>query len=201
MYMEGLCLAASIRCNVSLPVFSSAIGPSFGLFHRCRSAAAESVPSECRRLLRSSTMAFSQKKTAEPSASIESSASDSGYLWDVQEILAERTSGTSGHRELLVVWKPSWIPKCNMIRDGPVMRRFTEERKWKFVSAAGDLLLPVQPGSVLQQDCLAACSEAVVKNMASDLAAEQTRFMAVGTPRKSLGGVAKKPSKTASQKR
>jgi hypothetical protein len=108
-----------------------------------------------------------------PSASIESSAGDSGYLWDVQDILAERTSKRSGQRELLVVWKPTWIPKKNMIQDGPVMRRFSEASKWKFASVAGDLILPVEPGSALQQDCFAACASAVEKNTASDHAAEQ----------------------------
>ncbi len=76
-------------------------------------------------------------------------------MWDVQEILAERTSIT-GTNEVLVVWKTSWIPKANMIADGPVMNRFEGERKWKFVSSAGTLLLPVQPGTTLAVDCATA---------------------------------------------
>ena len=122
-------------------------------------------------------------------SSVESSATDSAYLWDVQEILAERTSATTGRAELLVVWKTSWIPKCNMIRDGPVMRRFTEAHKWTWVSDAGDLKLPVEPGTTLQQDCDTACAKAAANNAASDLAAVQRHV--TGTPRKSLGGVAK----------
>ena len=78
-----------------------------------------------------------------------------GCLWDVQEILAERTSIT-GENELLVVWKTSWIPKSNMIPDGPVMMRFESERKWKFGSAAGNLQIPVQGGTTLMLDCATA---------------------------------------------
>jgi hypothetical protein len=78
-----------------------------------------------------------------------------GCLWDVQEILAERTSIT-GENELLVVWKTSWIPKSNMIPDGPVMMRFESERKWKFGSAAGNLQIPVQGGTTLMWDCATA---------------------------------------------
>jgi hypothetical protein len=126
------------------------------------------------------------------SSSIESSASDSAYLWDVQEILAERTSAITGRAELLVVWKPSWIPKSNMIRDGPVMRRFTEAYKWTWGSVAGDLILPVEPGTTLQQDCDTAFAKAAANNAVSDLAAEQRHYCKQSsTPRKSLGGVAK----------
>jgi hypothetical protein len=126
------------------------------------------------------------------SSSIESTANDSAYLWDVQDILAERTSATTGRAELLVVWKPSWIPKSNMIRDGPVMRRFTEAYKWTWGSVAGDLTLPVEPGTILQQDCDTAFAKAAAKNAASDLAAEQRLYCKESsTPRKSLGGVSK----------
>ena len=65
-----------------------------------------------------------------------SSSSEGGQLWDVQEILAERRS-MGGEIELLVVWKTSWIPKENLMADGPVMRQFMESRKWNFGSAPG----------------------------------------------------------------
>jgi hypothetical protein len=126
------------------------------------------------------------------STSIASSENDSANLWDVQDILAERTSSTTGQRELLVVWKPSWIPKTNMIRDGPVMRRYTEANKWKWVSDAGDLIVPVEPGTTLQQDCDTACAAATAKNALSDLASKQRRYIKAGTPKRSLEGGAKK---------
>jgi hypothetical protein len=88
-----------------------------------------------------------------PSASTSSVDSD-GHLWDVAEILAERTT-VSGELELLVVWKTSWIPKANMIADGPVLLRFEAERKCSFTVGknAMRITLPVQPGSTLAADC------------------------------------------------
>ena len=92
-------------------------------------------------------------KPSSPSASISSVDSD-GHLWDVAEILAERTT-VSGDLEVLVVWKTSWIPKVNMIADGPVLRRFEAERKCSFTAGknAMRITLPVQPGSTLAADC------------------------------------------------
>lgn len=91
-------------------------------------------------------------KTPSPLSS--SRDSHDSHLWDVQEILAERTSIT-GENELLVVWKTSWIPCSNMIADGPVMTRFRDSPKWNFSSAAGAMCikLPVEPGTILAQDC------------------------------------------------
>ena len=85
------------------------------------------------------------------SQSPQSSDSD-GYLWEVAEILAERTS-IGGEEELLVVWKTSWVPKKSLMADGPVMRQFEEYRKCKFTSASGDIKLAVEPGTILQRDC------------------------------------------------
>jgi hypothetical protein len=73
-------------------------------------------------------------------------------LWDVQEILAERSSVVAG-KELLVVWKTSWIPKRNMISDGPVMRKWIESRKSKFRQGLDHITLAVEPGSSLAMDC------------------------------------------------
>ena len=74
------------------------------------------------------------------------------YIWHVQEILAERVS-MGGERELLVVWKTSWVPKENVVADGPVMRQFRHSRKCNFKSATGDMILAVEPGTTLQRDC------------------------------------------------
>jgi hypothetical protein len=49
-------------------------------------------------------------------------------MWDVQDILAERTSVT-GDDELLVVWKPSWVAVSN-VKPGPELRRFRSLPKW-----------------------------------------------------------------------
>jgi len=88
---------------------------------------------------------------AKRSSSPASSESD-GYIWHVQEILAERES-MGGAKELLVVWKTSWIPKENVMADGPVMRQFKDSRKCVFNSSTGDITLAVEPGTTLQRDC------------------------------------------------
>ena len=75
-----------------------------------------------------------------------------GGLWEVAEILAERTS-MGGEKELFVVWKTSWIPKKNLMPDGPVMQQFKLHRKCKFTSATGDITFAVEPGTILQRDC------------------------------------------------
>ena len=82
-----------------------------------------------------------------------SDASDS-YLWDVQEILAERTS-ILGDPEYLVVWKTSWIPKSGMMADGPILRKFEATRKCEFTIGKNvmQMFLPVEPGSTLAADC------------------------------------------------
>jgi|LauGreDrversion4_2_1035121.scaffolds.fasta_scaffold54171_4 hypothetical protein len=96
------------------------------------------------------TTTMSETSAAASPAS--TNASD-GYIWDVQEILAERSS-VSGGRELLVVWKTSWIPKENMIADGPIMSRFRVAPKAHFFTPRGtmQLSLAVEPGTSLAQD-------------------------------------------------
>ena len=78
-----------------------------------------------------------------------------GGLWDVQEILAERTTVLGG-KELLVVWKTSWIPQCNMIPDGPAKRRWNKTTKWASCDTCWNtdmqVILPVEPGSVMASD-------------------------------------------------
>jgi hypothetical protein len=91
-----------------------------------------------------------QKRQSSPST-IQADGSEE-LLWDVQEILAERTS-ISGENEFLVVWKTSWVPVSNMMQDGPEMRRFRDAPKCKFVSPAGSLYVEFQPGTTLASDC------------------------------------------------
>ena len=51
--------------------------------------------------------------------SVNSSDSDpDAYNWEVQDILAERT--VKGDREVLVMWKPTWIAVNQLDTDGPV---------------------------------------------------------------------------------
>jgi hypothetical protein len=78
-----------------------------------------------------------------------------------------------------------------MIPDGPIMRRYNEARKWTFVSAAGVLILPVEPGTTLEQDCRIACDSAQAA-----ITEGQRR---VGTPTKAPGSVPIKRSKTNSE--
>jgi hypothetical protein len=88
-----------------------------------------------------------------------------GNIWDVQEILAERTT-SSGDQELLVVWKTSWIPKSDMLADGPAMRLFDVSPKVIFRNSAVRemrIVLPVEPGTVLYDDCAEiGCREAIL---------------------------------------
>ena len=96
---------------------------------------------------------MTSKLTPSAIASDSSDASE-GSLWDVQEILAERTT-VLGDRELLVVWKTSWIPKNNMIEDGPELRKWEAARKCQFTVGknAMHILLAVEAGSSMAADC------------------------------------------------
>ncbi len=134
--------------------------------------------------------------SASPTPSLLSSASSSsagGKLWDVQEILAERTS-ISGDNELLVVWKTCWVPKINVMT-GPVLERFRAAPKFKFVSAAGDINWAVEPDTqlaldvaevhALQRDRRANHQQHNASNRASATDVDRT-------PRKQLGRVTKR---------
>ena len=105
-------------------------------------------------------------------------------LGEVQDILAERTSTTLGCSEVLVVWKPSWIPITN-VQDGPILRKFRAATKCYFLSAAGKLNLPVEPDTALADDI-----DAVAARTERQLELQSQRER--GTPRKSLGSVAKR---------
>lgn len=130
-------------------------------------------------------------------------------LWDVQDILAARTS-VSGDDEVLVVWKPSWIPFSN-VQDGPVLQRFNAAPKWSFTSGHCGMrtILPVESNTTLAVD------HAVMKEIKATARSEKRsssrqvataaidaartdgsdRSPAAGsdrTPRKALGSVAKR---------
>ena len=94
-------------------------------------------------------------QSVSPSPSAASENPNGGDIWEVQEILAERTTRT-GENEMLVVWKTSWIPVSNLHANGPVIRRWNEERKWSSCAtcenAAMQVSLPVEPGSRMAGD-------------------------------------------------
>jgi hypothetical protein len=112
------------------------------------------------------------------------SQSSNDQLGEVIDILASRSSSSLGCTEVLVVWKPSWIPITNVL-DGPILSKYLDARKCHFLSAAGKLLLPVESDSTLARD-LAAAAERTDRHL--ELQARQDRR----TPRMSLGSVAKR---------
>ena len=123
-------------------------------------------------------------------------------LWSVQDILAERVTLT-GDREILVAWRPSWIPIENMEETGPIMRRFRKAPRCKFVAAEGTIVLPVEAGSTLADDCatVAAYAEREVAEFRARYDAERSgagnpsvQQRHRETPRKSLGLEAKRAS-------
>jgi hypothetical protein len=125
--------------------------------------------------------ALPEKGQAQPPSSPQSS---DDALGEVQDILAERTSTTLGCSEVLVTWKPTWIPITN-VQDGPILRKFRAASKCYFLSAAGKLLLPVEPDTALADDIDAAAART---ERQQELQAQRERE----TPRKSLGCVAKR---------
>jgi hypothetical protein len=111
--------------------------------------------------------------------------------WTVQDIIAERKS-LNGDRELLVVWKASWIPKENM-EDGPVWRSFRDAQRCQFSCAAGSIIVPVEAGSSLAGD-IAAVSHQVsnTPRVVTGLRGVASQSKKDMTPRKSLGTAAKR---------
>ena len=84
-------------------------------------------------------------------------AAEEGYIWDVQEILAERQSISTDENEVLVVWKTEWIQKRCLIADCPALRRWNEAAKWASCEdccgqASLQVVLPVEPGSRMATD-------------------------------------------------
>ncbi len=138
----------------------------------------------------------SRKNLPVSSSPSPSASSSNGDVWDVQDILAERTS-VSGESELLVAWKPSWIPISNMHKDGPVMKKFIDAPKWKFSSASGTmrLYMPVEPGTVFAQDCAAIVAAADAAHEAA------SGTLSDRTPQAALGTVAKRIAQAMQKRR
>ena len=137
---------------------------------------------------------------AEPSPQPSAGSLESIMEWEVQDILAARTSAT-GDDEMLVVWKPSWAPVSN-IKDGPAIRRFMTATKWKFTSNVSGMrvILPVEEDTTLAEDYnLMQQMTAAAKSQrrSSHVVADAPR--ATG-PRKSLGSVAKHRSQPIATK-
>jgi hypothetical protein len=125
-------------------------------------------------------------------------------FWDVQAILAERHSAFQTGGEMLVVWKPSWIPIEN-VPEGPLLSSFREAQKARFQSSVGKLILPVEPDTALADDVAAAAAftemqirehrEHFQQKSSRKPKRKREREHGDGTPRKALGSVAKKQKK------
>jgi len=105
----------------------------------------------------------------------------------VQDILAERTSST-GANEVLVVWKPEWIPITN-VRPGDVLGTWQSTPKWTSAAMAMKVMLPMAPGSQLQKDVQHAHASYVARY--APKRPDHNLHLPTG-PRKQLGMIAKK---------
>ena len=122
-------------------------------------------------------------------------------FWDVQAILAERHSAFQTGSEVLVAWKPCWIPIEN-VPEGPLLSSFQEAPKVRFQSSVGKLILPVEPDTALADDVAAAADrserqmrehrEHFQQRSSSTELPKRKREHGDGTPRKALDSVAKK---------
>jgi hypothetical protein len=126
---------------------------------------------------------MSDGKNNNAAAAASDSSSDGG-MWDVADILAERTS-VSGENEVLVVWKPSWIPISNL-SDGPVLEQYSDSYKWKFSSAFGAmrLFLPVAPGTALAEDCASIRANIQAASATCNIGAEMNSNPVSRTPKR-----------------
>ena len=134
-------------------------------------------------------MSSEARKSA--SESVATSPASVKQLWEVQAILAERHSRfQSSGSEVLVVWKPEWIPIVD-VPPGPILSSFKAAPKVRFMSSVGKLILPVEPDTPLAYDVAAADAE-MVQQMAAARRDHHAAHREHKTPRKSLGGVAKR---------
>jgi hypothetical protein len=108
-------------------------------------------------------------------------------LWDVQEILAERTSATGGN-EVLVVWKPGWIPMLN-VKEGDVKKAWMAMRKWASTSMTMQVMLAVEPDSQLEKDIayITRARAAIAADQKQHAQSAKQRHQAPQGPRKQLG--------------
>ena len=136
-------------------------------------------------------MSTESRKSA--SESVATSPASDKQLWEVQAILAERHSrflSSGSCNEVLVVWKPEWIPIAD-VPSGPILSSFRAAPKVRFMSSVGKLILPVEPDTPLAYDVAAADAE-LVQQMAAARRDHHAAHREHKTPRKSLGGVAKR---------
>jgi hypothetical protein len=122
-------------------------------------------------------------------------------LWDVQAILAERHSAFQTGSEVLVAWKPCWIPIEN-VPDGPLLSSFQKARKVRFQSSVGKLILPMELDTALADDVAAATDwaerqirehrEHCQQRCSSKELPKRKRVHGEGTRKKSLDSVAMK---------
>ena len=146
---------------------------------------------------------MSSSSDSAPQSEIEESQSlpHSDKLWDVQAILAQRNSAFESGSEVLVAWKPSWIPIEN-VPEGPLLINFRDAPKVRFLSSVGKLILPVEPDTALADDVAVAAnwSESQIREhrehfqqkYSSMELPKRKRVHGVGSLRKALGSVAKK---------
>jgi hypothetical protein len=123
------------------------------------------------------------------SSSPSPSSSSTANIGVVQDIIAVRLTPNNS-KEYLVTWKPSWIPEDNM-ECGDVLVDFNAAPKCVFSSAVGKLMLTVPPDT---ESSMAEDIANIAARPVHQMPPQQ--FQPVnnvgGTPRKSLGGVAKK---------
>ncbi len=130
----SLCDWRSIAQSYELTSYFQTIGEPMNVCAAMSSSVSNASPAQ--------TPSTSESSTSQSSAA---------YLWDVSEILAERTT-LSGDIELLIVFKTQWVPKGHLFDDCPAMQRYNQAGKYTFVSAAGAVTVLVPPGSSLAQD-------------------------------------------------
>ncbi len=130
--------------------------------------------------------------------------SHSEKFWDVQAILAERSSFYQSGKEVLVAWKPCWIPIEN-VPAGPILKSFRKASKACFKSSIGKIILPVEPDTALADDVASASAWAekqIIEHRAqyqgldaetsAASSATTTTKVRDRTPRKQLNSVAKR---------
>ena len=121
----------------------------------------------------------------------------SDKLWDVQAILAQRNSVFQSGSEVLVAWKPCWIPIEN-VPEGPLLISFRDAPKVRFQSSVGNLILPMEPNTALADDVAAAAErrdreiQQYREHFQHRSGGMQLQKRVRGTPRKALGSVAKR---------
>ncbi len=106
-----------------------------------------------------------------------------------QYVMAERIT-LSGAGEVLVVWKPNWIPSADMA-DMQVYVDFKKAAHCKFNSMVGSISLPVERGSQLADDVFSISDKATkqIAKFRSDMAAAsvpQTARVRKAAPSRSL---------------